>query len=324
MKRRTFCASAVLPLALMASRHVSAKDDYPTRPIRMIMPYSAGGSAEVVLRPLVAKLDAALGQPIIIDYKPGASTVIGTQLVAQAAPDGYTIGFVTDSHVVNPLVNKSLPYDAFADFAPVSQLVELPLVLVTALSVPVKTVPELIKYVKANPGKLSYASMGPGGPHHLVMEWFKNVAGIGELLHVPYSGTAARTAVMGGHVHMMFMGPQLALQHMSDKTLNVLAVTTRSRLSVAPQLPTFTESGFPDFVYSGTYGIVAPAKTSPEIVARLSQEIGRALRSSDLQASLLAKAIIPSPSTPEEYTAQLHRDMAFYQRLMKTANIKTE
>jgi len=309
---------------MLASRHVAAKDEYPNRVIRLIMPYSAGGAGDTVLRPLIAKVGAALGQSIIIDNKPGASTIIGTQLLAKSAPDGYTIGFVTDSHSINPLTNKSLPYDSFADFAPVSQLVGLPLVLVTSTSIQVKTVSELVKYAKANPGKLSYASLGQGGPHHLIMEWFKNVAGI-DMVQVPFPGTApAVTAVMGGHVQVMFVGPQIALQHLNGKAMNVLAVTAASRLPAAPQLPNIAESGYPNFDYSGWYGIIAPAKTPPEIVARLSQEIGRALRSSELQETFSAMGMIPSPSTPEEFTAMLHRNAAFYERLMKTANIKTD
>jgi len=323
MKRRTFCASSLLPLALLASRHVSAKDDYPSRPIRLILPYNAGGGADIVTRPIATKLGAALGQPIVIDYKPGASTIIGTQLIAKAAPDGYTIGLVTDSHSVNPIINKSLPYDAFADFVPISQLVGLPLAIVANSSLPVKTVPELVKYAKANPGKLAYASLGAGGGHHMVMEWFKNLAGI-DMMHVPYPGVApAITAVMGGHVQLMFVGPATALQHMKDKTLNVLAISTNSRLPNAPQLPTIAESGYPSFEFSGWYGLVAPAKTPPEIVLKLSQEIGRVLRSSDTQDTLLAQGYVPSPSTPEEFTAMLHRNAAFYERLVKIANVKT-
>jgi len=325
MKRRTFCAGTLLPFAMLASRYASAKDEYPNRLIRLIMPYSAGGAGDIVLRPLIAKVGAALGQPIIIEHKPGGSTIIGTQALSRAAPDGYTISLITDSHSINPLINKSLPYDSFADFAPVSQLVGLPLVLITSSSLPVKTLPELVKYAKANPGKLSYASLGQGGPHHLIMEWFKNVAGI-DAVHVPFPGTGPQfTAVMGGHVQMMFVGIGAALQHMNDKTLNVLAVTAGSRLSAAPQLPTIAESGYPSFEYSGWYGIIAPAKTPPEIVARLSQEIGRALRSGDLHESLAAQGFVPSPSTPEEFAAMLRRNAVFYERLMKTANlIKTE
>lgn len=322
MKRRTFCTSALWPLAVLASRHAGAKDDFPNRPIRLIMPYNAGGTGDIVLRPLTAKLGVALGQNVIIDYKPGASTIIGTQLLAKAAPDGYTIGFITDSHSINPLVNKSLPYDSFADFAPVTQLIALPFALVANSSLPVKSVSELVKYAKANPGKVSYASLGPGGPHHLFMEWFKYVAGI-DLVHVPFSGSApALTAVMGGHVQLLFVGVGLAMQHLKDQNLNVLAVTSPARLPIAPQLPTIAESGYPNFEFTSWYGVAAPAKTPPEIVAKLSQEIGRALRAGDLHDSLSAVGLIPAPSTPEEFTAMLHRNATFYDRLVKATNVK--
>jgi len=323
MKRRTFCASTLWPLALLASRHVSAKDDYPSRPIHLIQPYSAGGSSDVVLRPVANKLGATLGQSVIIDYRPGASTIIGTQLLAKAAPDGYTIGLVTDSQALNPLLFKSLPYDSFADFAFVSQLVGLPMVLVINPSLGIKTIPELVKYAKANPGKLAFGSLGPG-PHQLLMAWFNSLAGL-DMLHVPFPGTApAITSVMGNHVQLMFVGPGFALQHVKNKTLNALAVTTSSRLAIAPELPTFVESGFPSYDYSAWYGIAAPAKTPPEIVKKLSQEIGRALRSPDLQETILSQGFIPAPSTPEEFTATLHRTAAFYERLTKIANLKAE
>jgi len=288
------------------------------------MPYNAGGGGDIVLRPLIAKVGPALGQSIIIEYKPGASTIIGTHLVAKAEPDGYTIGFITDSHSINPLVNKSLPYDAFADFEPVTQLVGVPFALVTASSLPVKTVPELVKYAKANPGKLAYASLGPGGPQHLIMEWFQYVTGI-ELLHVPYSGGApAIAAVMAGHVQLGFTGISTALQYIKSGKLNVLAVSSGARLPAAPQLPTIGESGYPSFDFTSWYGIVAPAKTPREIVAKLSQEIGRGLRSSDLWEKLSAQGLIPSPSTPEEFGAMLHRSAAFYEQLLKTTNAKVE
>jgi len=323
MKRRTFCASTLWPLALLASRHVSAKDDYPSRPIHLIQPHSAGGSSDVVLRPVAAKVGAALGQSIVIDYRPGASNIIGTQMLARAAPDGYTISLITDYHSLNPILNKSLPYDSFADFSPVSQLVGLPMVLVINPSLGIKSVPELVKYAKANPGKLAFASLGPG-VHQLLMTWFNSLAGL-DMLHVPFPGTApAMTSVMGGHVQLMFVGPGAALQHMKNKTLNVLAVTSSSRLSLAPEVPTFVESGFPSYEFSGWYGIVAPAKTPPEIVKKLSQEIGRALRSPDLQETILSQGFIPAPSTPEEFTAMLHRNAAFYERLAKIANVKGE
>ena len=322
MKRRTFCASALWPLALLASRHVSAIGDYPNRTIRLIEPFNAGGTSDIVLRPLIAKVGAALGQSIIIEYRPGGSTIIGTQLLAKAKPDGYTLGFIADTHVLNPLINKSLPYDSFADFAPVTQLVDAPFALVTSSSLPVKTLPELIKYAKANPGKLSYASTGMGTPQHLGMEWFKHLAGV-DLVHVPFSGSApGLTAVVGGHVQLLFTALGLAMRYINNEKVNVMAVTSSKRQPIVPQIPTIAESGYPDFALSFWFGILAPARTPPEIVAKLSQEMGNALRSSDLRETLLAQALIPAPSTPEEFTAMLHRSSAFYERLVKTTNVK--
>ena len=321
---RVILAGALCALAMTTVPQAGAQDTYPSRPIRLIMPFSAGGSADVVLRPLVTKLTSQLGQPVVIDNRPGALTVIGTQMVATAAPDGYTIGFISDAHSMNPLVNKSLPYDSFADFTPIAQLAGLPMVMVMNTSLGVKTVPDLVKYAKANPDKLSFASLGAGGPHHMLVEWFRSLTGV-SMLHVPFPGAApAITSILGGHVHLMLVGPGVALQHMKDKTLNALAVTSSRRLGVAPELPTFIESGLQGYEFSGWYGIIAPAKTPPEIANRLSQEIERALLSPDLRGSIESNGFVVAPSTPENFAAMLRRNAAFYEQLMKTAKVTRE
>ncbi|MSQ72483.1 MAG: hypothetical protein EXR27_14505 [Betaproteobacteria bacterium] len=186
------CA-ALLGTSVMLAGSAAQSQAYPSRPIRLIMPYPPGGGGDLVIRPLIDKLTPALGQTIVVDYKPGANTIIGTDLLAKAAPDGYTIGFITDSHSINPVFRKQMPYDSLADFAPVTQLVGVPLVLVTHPSVPAKTLPELVAHAKANPGKLAYASLGFGGPHYIAMEWLKLLTGI-DLLHIPYQGSAPALA----------------------------------------------------------------------------------------------------------------------------------
>ena len=322
MKRRVFCVGAMSATALLGGRSACAKDDFPNRPIRLVMPYSDGGSGDVVLRPLVARLSASMGQSVVVDYKPGASNVIGSQIVAKAAPDGYTVGFIADSHSINPIINKALPYDSFADFSPISQLVGLPMVLMMSPALGIETLSDLVKYARANPDKLSYASLGEGTAHHLLVEWFRSVSGT-TMLHVPFAGVApGLTALLGGHVHLMFAGPGVALQHMKNKTLNALAITAPSRLAIAPQLPTFVESGFPGYEFTGWYGLVAPAKTPPEIIGRWNQEIAKALGPGELRDQVSSNGFIPSPSSPEEFTAMLRRNAAFYERLMKIANIK--
>jgi len=260
---------------------------------------------------------------MVIDYKPGANTIIGTDFLAKSAPDGYTLGMITDSHSINPVFRKNMPYDAIADFAPVTQLVGVPLVLVTHPSVPAKTLPELVAYAKANPGKLAYASLGFGAPHYIAMEWFKLLAGV-DLLHVPYQGSApALAALVGGQVQLMFVGASTGLQYAKDGRLNVIAAGSARRLPTAPNLPTVAES-YREYDFTTWYGIVAPIKTPPDIVAKLSREIGAALRSHELQERLGNLGLIPAPSTPEEFAAKLRADGEHYARIIKATGARGE
>ena len=292
--------------------------------ISLVMPYPPGGGGDLVVRPLVDKLNQALGQTVVVDYKPGATTIIGTEITAKAAPDGYTIGFITDSHSINPVFRKNLPYDSLNDFTPITTLVTVPMVLVTHPSVPVKTLQELVAYAKANPGKLAYGSLGFGGPHYLAMEWFKLVAGI-DLLHIPYQGSApALAANVGGQIQLMFVGASTGLQYGRDGRLNVIASSPSARLPASPNLPSIAESGYREFDFSTWYGLVAPAKTPADIVARLNQEVARALRAPDMQQRFAALGLIPLPMTPEEFSAKLRRDAEHYARMVKLTGARGE
>ncbi len=322
MKKSSFYVALFAAAALFTGVGANAQL-YPNKPIRLIVPTPAGGSGDLVLRPLAEKLLPTLGQAILLDYKPGASQIIGTDLLAKAAPDGYTIGFITTSHSINPIFQK-LPYNSLADFAPITQLVDVPLALVTHPSVPAKTIPELVAYAKSNPGKLAYGSFGFGGPHYIAMEWFKLLAGI-NLLHVPYQGSApALTAAVGNHIQLMFVGPGIALQYAKEGRLNVIAASPARRLPAAPQLPAIAESGYKDFDITTFYGLLAPARTPREIVARLSQEFGRELRSSDLQERFGALGQAPAPSTPEEFAATLRQDAEYWARMVKLTGARGE
>ncbi|MBV7486490.1 tripartite tricarboxylate transporter substrate binding protein [Bordetella sp. BOR01] len=317
MQRRTFCLSAAVALAAPWSH---ASEAYPNRPVKVVMPYTAGGGGDVVLRPVTAKLSTAFNQPVLIEHKPGAATMIGTEYVARSKPDGYTLCLVTDSHISNPLYHKNIPYDAFADFAPVSQLVSVPLVLVTHPSVPAQSTEELVAYARKNPGKLAYASLGLGGPHYMAMEWFKNVAGI-DMLDVPYQGTNQLiTAVIGGQVQVAFAGASTALQHARQGRMNALAVSTSHRLPMADHVPTIAEAGYPEYEFMAWHGILAPAGTPSRIVDLLSAEIGLTMRSSEISERLVSIGLIPSPSTPAGFAAKLRRDEALYQRLAGITN----
>jgi tripartite-type tricarboxylate transporter receptor subunit TctC len=322
MQRRTFCGGLGAAAAIPGFALAQGRPAYPSRPIRLVMPYPAGGGGDIVLRPLTTKLTEKLGQPFVIDYKPGASTMLGTEIVARAEPDGYTIGFITDSHVINPIFTKAMRYDAFADFSHISQLVGIPLVLVTHPSLELKTVPDLVAYAKRNPGKLAYASLGLGGPHYLAMEWFKHLAGI-DLLHVPYSGSApALTATVGNQVQLMFVGASTALQYARDGRLNALGATPAARLPIAPNMPSIAEAGYKEFDFTPLYGMTAPARTPPEIVSLLSTEIGLAMKAPDLSEKLLASGLIPAPSTPGEFTEKLRREAKYYENLVRLTGAK--
>ena len=323
MNLRSFCTALVAAGAILALTHAQAQT-WPSKPLRLVMPYPPGGGGDLVVRPLVDKLNQALGQTVVVDYKPGANTIIGTEITAKAAPDGHTIGFITDSHSINPVFRRNLPYDSISDFAPITSLVTVPMVLVTHPSVPVKTLQELVAHAKANPGRLAYGSLGFGGPHYLAMEWFKLVAGI-DLLHIPYQGSApALAANVGGQIQLMFVGASTGLQYGRDGRLNVIASSPATRLPASPNLPSIAESGYREFDFSTWYGLVAPAGTPPDIVTRLNQEIVRALRSPDLQQRFAALGLIPLPATPEEFAAKLRRDADHYARMVKLTGARGE
>lgn len=323
MSKRSFCAALAAAATLLALSPAQAQN-WPSKPLRLVMPYPPGGGGDLVVRPLVDKLNQALGQTVVVDYKPGANTIIGTEITAKAAPDGYTIGFITDSHSINPVFRKNLPYDSLNDFAPITTLVTVPMVLVTHPSVPVKTLQELVAYAKTNPGKLAYGSLGFGGPHYLAMEWFKLVAGI-DLLHIPYQGSApALAANVGGQIQLMFVGASTGLQYGRDGRLNVIASSPSARLPASPNLPSIAESGYREFDFSTWYGLVVPAKTPADIVARLNQEVARALRAPDMQQRFGALGLIPLPMTPEEFSAKLRRDAEHYARMVKLTGARGE
>ena len=323
MPSRVGTLLAVLIAIVAAVPGLAFAQSYPAKPVRVIMPYPPGAGADLVLRMVTDKLAASLGQPFVVDYKPGASTIIASEALARSAPDGYTIGFVTDSLVINPIFRK-LGYDAHTDFAPITTLTDVPLVVATHPSVPAKNMQEFVAYAKANPGKLAYGSLGFGGPHYILVEWLKLLAGI-DLLHVPYAGSApALNAAIAGQVQLMLVGPAIGLQHMKTGRLNVIAVTPAKRLAAAPQIPAIAEAGYRDFDFTAWYGMAAPGKTPPDIVNRLAQEIARAVRGGELEEKLLALGLVPSPISPEEFTARWRRDEAYFSRVIRLTGARGE
>lgn len=322
LKRRALCAAAA---ALLCLGNVSyAQSAYPNKPIRIIIPYLPGGGPDNLLRLLGESLQKSMGQPVILIHRPGSSTILGSELVARSAPDGYTFGLITDSHSLNPLFNKKLPYDSLRDFQPVTQLVDSPLVLLTRPSLPVKNVIELIAYAKLNPGKLAYGSPGFGTPHYIAMEWFKVSAGI-DILHVPYKGSPEMfRGIIGGEIQVMLIGAVTALPYAKDGRLNIIASAPGTRLELTPNVPTIGESGIKDFAVMSWYGLVAPANTPKDIVTRVNREIRLAMDTPEMKQRMAAFGFVTATSTPEEFAVKLKKDAEHYARIVSLTGARGE
>ncbi|OGA51443.1 MAG: LacI family transcriptional regulator [Betaproteobacteria bacterium RIFCSPLOWO2_12_FULL_62_13] len=297
---------------------------YPARAVRVIVPFAPGGGTDNLVRIMAPKMSANLGQQVIVDNRPGAGSQIGTELVAKAAPDGYTILFVDTSFTSSPSLYPKLPYDPIRDFAPVSLLASAPVVLIVHPSVPVKTLKELMALAKARPGELNFATGGAGSATHLGVELFKSAAAI-NLVHIPYKGSGpAAAAVVGGEVAMMFAGPSSAKPHVVAGRLRAIAITGEKRNAALPEVPTFVESGLKG-VDSGTYwGSLAPAATPKEIIQTLSATMAKVLQMSDVRKRLIELAFEPIGSTPEEHAASIRTEIAKWARVVKQAKIRLQ
>ncbi len=324
---RLLAATALGLLAVLSATGVAAQpatDSFPNKPIRFIVPYPAGGGTDIVARLVATKMSASLGQPVVVDNKPGASTIIGTEMVARAAPDGYTFGLVTDSHAINPVFVPKLPYDSEKDFEPVSQLVFVPLVLVAHPALNVKSVQELVAAAKAKPGHINYASVGNGTPHQISMEWLKSMAGI-SMTHIPYKGVAPALAdLVGGQVDVMFTGTSSAAPYVKAGKLNALAVSSAQRQQAFPETPSVAESGLPKFDFMTWYGTVLPAGTPAAIVKRMSQEIAAALSQPDVRERLAALGVAAAPSSPAEFRSFMKSESQKLSRILATTGVKAE
>ena len=286
-------------LALVPAAHA---EDYPTRPIRLIVPFAPGGGNDTVARLVGESLGKRLGQPVVIDNRPGAGGAVGAQAAAKAPADGYTLflGGV-GSHAINPNLHKDLPYDPIKDFAAVSLLASAPLILVVHPSVPAQSVQQLIALARSHPGKLNYASNGNGSSSHLAAVMFAGMTGI-DMVHIPYKGLApALTDLLSGQNQLMFSSVVAILPHVRAGKLRALAVTSRKRMALRPDVPTIAESGVPNYETSSWYGILAPAGTRPEIVRRLHDEIVRVLAQDDVRRALAQEGAEPIGDSSEEF-----------------------
>jgi len=298
---------------------------YPTKPIRLVVPFPAGGTTDVLARAAAQKLTETLGQPVVVDNRPGAGGNIGAELVAKSPPDGYTLLMGTvGTHAINPSLYPKMPYDHVRDFVPVILVAGVPNVLVINPALPVNSVQELIAYAKANPGKLNFASSGNGTSIHLSGELFKTMAGV-QITHVPYKGSApALQDLVGGQVQLMFDNLPSALALIKGGRLKALAVTSKERAPALPDVPTMTESGLPGFEASSWFGLLAPAGTPQPVVAKLNAEIAKWLASPEAKEKLLAQGANAAGGTPEDFTRHIAAETAKWQKVVKESGAKVD
>jgi tripartite-type tricarboxylate transporter receptor subunit TctC len=320
-ERLIHCALAA---ALFCTANIYAQP-YPTKPIRLVITYPPGGNTDLVGRALAQKLNESFGQQVVVDNRGGAGGVLGTMITAQAAPDGYTIMLGTSAGMVcNPLLSKKLTYDPVRDFAPVSMVVIVPQLLVINPQLPVKNVRELIALAKAKPGYLSAGSSGVGTPNHLGTELLKWLAGV-DIVHIPYKGGGpAVTDLIGGQIQMGFSSVPAVLPHIKAGRLIALGVGSAKRSPALPNIPTIAEAGVPGYEYTTWYGIFAPARTAPPLIAKLNTAIVKAVESPDIKDRFTALGGDPEPGTPEELRVYMANESAKWARIIKAGNIRID
>ena len=298
---------------------------YPTRPIRLVVPFPAGGTTDILARSVAQKLTEAWGQPVVVDNRPGAAGNIGAELVAKSPADGYTLLMGTvGTHAINASLYAKMPYDHVKDFVPVILVAGVPNVLVVNPAVPANSVQELIVYAKANPGKLNFASSGSGTSIHLAGELFKVSAGV-QMTHIPYKGSSpALQDLIGGQVQLMFDNLPSALPQIKGGKLRALAVTSSTRAAVLPDVPTVAESGLPGFEASSWFGVLAPAGTPPAIVTRINAEVAKWLASPEARDKLLSQGANAVGGTPEDFARHIQVETAKWAKVVKESGAKVD
>jgi tripartite-type tricarboxylate transporter receptor subunit TctC len=314
----------LLGAALSAFTGSAAAQQYPSKPVRLIVPFAPGGGTDITARAVAQKLTEAWGQPVIADNRPGANGTIGVDLAAKSAPDGYTITMISSSHTVNVSLYSKLPYDLVRDLTPVTQATSQPYAMVIHPSLPARTVKEFIAYAKAKPGGINYGSSGTGGIAHLGGAWIGHIAGI-EMVHIPYKGGAPATLDMiAGRTQMQLGTLLLTGPHIKAGKLRALAVTTPKRWHGTPELPTVAEAGVPGFAITQWYGMIAPAKTPPAIVTKISKEISRILHQPDVKEKLASDGADAVGNAPEAFGAHIKAEVAKYAKIVKLVGLKAE
>lgn len=298
--------------------------NYPDKPVRMIVPYAAGGNADLLGRVVAQKLGEMFAQQIIIDNRAGANGVIGTELLAKAAPDGYTLGFIASGHSINPGMYSKMPFDPIRDFAPVAQTSSTPIIIAVTAALPAKTVKALAALAKARPGELSYASQGNGSPGHLAGALFNSMNGI-TIVHIPYKSTSqAITDLSSGQVQMMYPSATSILPHIKAGRLRAVAIATKQRSALAPDIPTAAESGLPGFEAGIWNGVMAPAGTAPAIIEKLHAAIAKIIQSPDTRERILVMGADPAISTPAEFSAFIAAELKKWTKVIKDSGAKLD
>lgn len=315
-------ARFLLATTLCVCTAMAHAQSFPSKPVRLIVPFAAGGSTDIVGRTLAQKLNEMWGQPVVVDNRAGGSTVIGTEIVAKAPPDGHTLLVTPAPFTIVPSLSPKLPYDPQKDFEPITLINTTPLVVVVHPGVPARSVKELVALARAKPGALNYGSSGSGGSNHLAGELFNAMAGV-KMVHVPYKGNApALTDLVGGHVDLVFNGLTSALPLIKSGKLRALGVTSLKRASALPESPTLDEQGLKGFQAVAWNGLTAPARTPKETIVKLNTDVLKVIRSPELAEKLKAEGSDPVGSTVEEYGAFLREEIAKWRKVIQFANIK--
>jgi tripartite-type tricarboxylate transporter receptor subunit TctC len=321
-KASALCRVLVTGALLSAFGAAVAQQDFPNKPIRIVVPYAPGGATSVLGRLVGEKMTQAWGQPVLVDNRPGGNTVIGSEIVAKADPNGYTLLLMTSTHVINAVLLPNTPYDAINDFAPVATLAGAELILVVNSKVPAKNLKELIALAKTGSTRLNYASSGNGGTMHLAGEYFNMLAGV-KTTQIPYKGTGpVIPALMGGEIQMTITPPAVFIPAIKAGKIRALAVTGTSRLAALPDIPTFAEAGLPTYELKGWYGLLAPAATPKPVINKLSAEIAKILAIAEIEQFLVKQEMAPYINSADQFALLIKSELAKFKAIVKAADIK--
>ncbi len=315
----------IVASALLCGSAWSNAQDYPNRPIRLLVPTAAGGGSDVIVRPVAQRMGESMKQTFVVDNRAGASGIIAMEIAAKAPPDGYTIVFATIGNIAtNYAILPKLPFHPIKDFVPITKLVDSPFLVVVYPGLPINTVADLVAQAKKQPGTLTYGTFGVGSFPHLLFENFGNIAGV-KFVHVPYKGSApAQLDLLAGQISMMFDSMQSAMPHVRSQRLRAIAIGTKERQTAAPDVPTFVEAGYPDFEAIAWWGMFAPAGTPGAIVKKLHDEIVKALKAPEVRERLQALGAIPVGNTGAEFAVQIKTAIDRYVKVARESNIRSE